>query len=185
NKKDVRFEDTRWEFGLRQPVQFRPQEYHPFKSVIEFYVWMLMGTEYDKLEKLGGQPYYDRARGIYLQSSGSIYYFGWDRRNDLLRAQVDEANRIARELNFFYYTGIYFDEARDYRNAKNYLYYALVKLDKVPVDVQRRFLEDNHRQFAEALVRAGYLQGVKALIQLDPQRRSIYESIAPEGGNNK
>jgi hypothetical protein len=185
NKKDVRFEDTRWEFGLRQPVQFRPQEYHPFKSVIEFYVWMLIGTEYDKLEKLGGQPYYDRARGIYLQSSSSIYYFGWDRRNDLLRAQVDESNRLVRELNFFYYTGIYFDEQRDYRNAKNYLYYALVKLDKVPVDVQGRFLEVNHRQFAEALVRAGYLQGVRALIQLDPQRRSIYESIAPEGGNNK
>jgi hypothetical protein len=184
NRKDVRFEDTRWEFGLRQPIQFRPQEYNAFKSVVEFYVWMLIGTEYDKLEKLGGQPYYDRARGIYLQSSSSIYYFGWDRRNELLRAQVDESNRTARELSFFYYTGIYFDEQQDYHRSKDYLYYALVKLDKVPIDVQRRFLETNHRQFAEALVRAGYAQGVRALMQMDPQRRSIYESIAPEGGDN-
>lgn len=185
NKKDVRFEDTRWEFGLKTNFQFRPQEYHPFKSVVEFYVWMLIGTEYDKLEKLGGQIYFDRARAISLQSSSSIYYNGWDRRNDLLRAQTDESNKTFRELNFFYYTGIFFDEDKDYASAKDYLYYALVKLDKIPIDIQKRFLEVNHRQFAEALVRAGYPQGVTALIQLDPEHRAIYESIAPKGGNNK
>jgi hypothetical protein len=184
NMKDQRFEDTRWEFGLRQPIQFRPQEFHSFKSVIEFYVWILIGTEFDKLEKLGGQSYFDDARGIYLQSSSSVYYNGWDRRNDLLRAQTDDANKTMRELSFFYSTGIYFDEEQDYRSSKDYLYYALVKLDKVPIDAQRRFLEANHRQLAEALVRAGYPQGVRALIQMDPQRRSVYESIAPEGGND-
>lgn len=208
NKKDLRFEDTRWEFGLRQPIQFRPQEFHSFKSVIEFYVWMLIGTEFDKLEKLGGQTYYDRARGTYLQSSSSVYYFGWDRRNDLLRAQTDDANKTTRELSFFYSTGIYFDEEKDYRASKDYLYYVMVKLtgigykkdpkdiiESVPIDVQKHFLEVNYRQLAEALTRAGFPQDttnrvltqkwVKALIQMDSQHRSIYESIAPEGGDNK
>ncbi|RPH92102.1 DUF4835 family protein [candidate division KSB1 bacterium] len=183
NTQDVRLEDSRWEFGLRQPYVFRANEYQPFKSVVEFYIWILVGMEYDKLEKLGGQTYYDRARGIFLQSSNSVYYFGWDKRSDMLRAQTDESNRTARELSFFYSTAIYYDTLKDYRSSKDYLYYALVKLDKVPIDVQKRFLDINHREFAEALVRAGYPQGVKALMQMDPQRRKTYESIAPEGEN--
>lgn len=183
NLGDVRLEDTRWEFGLRPPFAFRSGTFEPFKSVVEFYVWLLVAMEYDRLEKLGGQMYFDRARQIYLESSGSIYYFGWDRRIDLLRSLVDDHNQSARELNFFFYTGIYYDEKGDLAAAKDYLYYALVKLDKVPSGTRERFLESNHRQFAEALVRAGYPKGVKALIQMDPGRRDVYESIAPEGGN--
>jgi hypothetical protein len=180
NKQDVRFEDVHWQFGLRAPYDFRPGAFQPFKSVVEYYVWMLIGTEFDRLEKLGGTKYYEKARQIYLESSGSIYYDGWDKRIDLLRAQIDDARKTQRELNFFYYTGIYYDEKKDYQSAKDYLYYALVKLDKVPIDIQRRFLEVNNRQFAEALVRAGYPKGVTALIKLDPERRSLYETIAPD-----
>ena len=80
-------------------------------------------------------------------------------------------------VDFFYYTGIYIDQHRDYKNSKDYLYYALRKLDQVTIDVQQRFLDVNHRQFAEALSRAGYPKGIQALIQIDPQHRSVYESI--------
>ncbi len=182
NKQDVRLEDTRWEFGLRPPFNFLPNTFDPFSSVVEFYVWILMGMEYDRLEKLGGNTYYEKARQIYLESSSSIYYFGWDRRIDMLREITDTDNQVTREFYFFYYTGIYFDERKDYKSAKDYLYYALIKLDKLPLDIQRRFLDSNYRQFAEALVRAEYPKGVRALIQLDPQHRDVYESVAPEGG---
>jgi hypothetical protein len=182
NKSDARFEDVRWEFGLRTPFAFQPSVYQPFKSVVEFYVWMLIGTEYDKLEKLGGGIYYEKARQIYLESSASIFVFGWDKRIDMLRAQVDDRNKIARELSFFYHTGIYYDEKKDYSKSKDYLYYALVKLDKVPIDVQEKFLDTEHRQFAEALLRSGYTKGITALIRMDPKHRSVYETIAPKAG---
>lgn len=184
NKQDARLEDTRWEFGLRPPYQFRAG-YNPFTGVIDFYIWMILGLEFDKLEKLGGRQCYDKARAVYLQSNGSIFLFGWDKRKDFLDAQIDKRNDTTRELNFFYYTGIYYDGKGKYKDSKDYLYYALVKLEKVPEEVQSRFLELNHRQFAEALVRAEYSKGVKALERLDPSRKSIYESIAPQGGNNK
>jgi hypothetical protein len=181
NKQDVRLEDTRWELGLRTPPVFRPGEFQSFKSLVEFYVWILVGLEIDRLEKLGGNPYYEKAKQIDIQGSTSPYYFGWDKRLETLRALQSDQNQNARELNFFYYTGIYFDDQKDYKQSKDYLYYALVKLDKVPIDIQNRFLEVNHRQFAEALVRAGYVKGVRALMQLDPTHRAVYESIAPEG----
>ncbi|MDD5087384.1 MAG: DUF4835 family protein [bacterium] len=177
NKQDVRLEDVRWEFGLRLPLRFQPGAFHPFASVVDFYVWVLIGMEYDRLEKLGGDSYYDKARQLFLQSSGSIYYFGWDRRMEMLREITDPSNQTKRELDFFYFTGIYFDQRQDYKNSKDYLFYSLKKLDQVTVDIQQRFLDANHRQLAEALMRAGYPKGIQVLIQLDPQHRSVYESI--------
>lgn len=177
NKQDVRLEDVRWEFGLRPPLRFQPGTFHPFTSAVEFYVWVLIGMEYDRLEKLGGQLYFDKARQLFLQSSGSIYYFGWDRRMDMLREITDPSNQTKRELDFFYYTGMYFDQRQDFKKSKDYLYYALRKLDQVTIDVQQRFLDANHRQLAEALMRAEYPKGIQALIQIDPQHRSVYESI--------
>lgn len=191
NKEDVRFEDVRWEFGLRQPIVFRSNHYEPFKSVVEFYVWMLLGTEFDKLEKLGGQTYYDKAKQIYLESSSSPYYFGWDKRIDLLRAQTDDRNATVREFNYYYYTGIFFDDDKNYHDSAAYLYYAILKMDKLPFDFQQKFLESNRRTLAEAVGRcqpkatnAAKVKSdmAKALIQMDPQHKDVYDPIAPQAG---
>jgi hypothetical protein len=191
NKADVRFEDVRWEFGLRQPVSFSPTQYQPFKSVVEFYIWMLLGTEFDKLEKFGGTPYYEKAKQIYLESSSSLYYFGWDKRIDLLRAQTDDGNKPVREFNFFYYTGIYYDDDKDYQESAAYLYYAVLKMDKLPYDYQHKFLESNRRQLADAVGRCRpqatnpdkvKSDMAKALMQIDPEHRDVYGTIAPASG---
>jgi hypothetical protein len=195
NKADVRFEDVRWEFGIKQPLNaatFRAGVFHPFKSVVEFYVWMLLGTEFDKLEKLGGQTYYDKAKQIYLESSSSPYYFGWDKRIDLLRNQTDDHNKDVREFNFYYYSGIFYDDEKDYQNSASYLYYAILKLDKVPYDYLQKFLESNRQELADALVRcspkAAHPEKVKAdlakaLTQLDPDHKKVYDAIVPPNGN--
>lgn len=183
NRQETRFDDKRWEFGLRQPIQLTRNPFNAFAGVVEFYVWVLEGIEEDKYVKLGGRKYFDKARQAILSSTGSLYYFGWDKRDELLRAYISDDNQTWREFNFFYYTGLYYNEQQNYAFAKDYLYYALVKLQKLPIDAQRPFLETNHRQFAEALKTAGYEKGVRALIRLDPAHTSVYETIAPKEGN--
>jgi hypothetical protein len=176
------FEDRRWDFSLRQPYQFQENEYNPLTSVIEFYIWMIYGMEFDKLEKLGGRPYYDKARDIVLQSNRSFFVFGWDKRSDLLREQVSTDNTIARELSFFWDTGMYFYNQNDYKKAKDYLYYALVKLEKVPAETQSHFLELNYQKLGEALVRVGYIDGISTLKRIDPGRASEYDRMVSEAG---
>lgn len=182
NLRETRLDDKRWEFGLRLPFQFPRGQFHPFTGVIEFYVWMLIGMEEDKYVKLGGRKYYDKARQVVLQSTGSLYYFGWDKRDELLRSYIGDRNTTLREFNFFYNTGLYYDSLRNYTASKDYLYYALVKLEKLPIDEQRKVFETDYRQFAEALKRAGYEKGIRALIRLDPAHAAIYETIAPKEG---
>jgi len=182
NRQETRFDDKRWEFGLRQPIRLTHNPFNAFAGVPEFYVWMLEGIEEDKYVKLGGRKYFDRARQVILQSTGSIYYFGWDKRDELLRNYVSEDNNTFREFNFFYYTGLYYNEHQNFARAKDYLYYALLKLQKLPIDQQKQILDSNNREFAEALKLAGYDKGVRALIRLDPAHSAVYESIAPKEG---
>jgi hypothetical protein len=147
---------------------------------------MLIGMEEDKYVKVGGRKYFDKARQVVLQSTGSLYYFGWDKRDELLRNYIGDQNTVHREFNFFYYTGLYYDSLQNHDRSKDYLYYALLKLEKLPIDEQRKIFETEYRTLAEALKRAGYEKGVRALIGMDPAHAAIYETIAPkEGGGTK
>ncbi len=179
---NAHFEDRRWDFSLAAGYQFRENEYSPLISMIEFYIWMVYGIEYDKLEKLGGRRYLDKARDVILQSNRSFFVYGWDKRNDLLRDYISTDNTIPREMSFFWSTGRYFYEKNDYPKAKDYLYYTLVKLEKVPVGVQNKFLESNYQELGEMLVRVGYANGLKKLKRIDPGRASEYNRILTEGG---
>ncbi len=176
------FEDRRWDFSLAAGYQFQENEYSPLISMIEFYIWMVYGIEYDNLEKLGGRRYFDKARDVILQSNRSFFVYGWDKRNDLLRDYISTDNTIPREMSFFWSTGRYFYEKNDYPKAKDYLYYALVKLEKVPVGVQNKFLESNYQKLGEMLVRVGYANGLKKLKRIDPGRASEYNRMLSEGG---
>jgi hypothetical protein len=190
NKRETRFDDKRWEFGLVPPFQFQSAQYHALTSVIEFYVWMLIGIEEDKFEKFGGDRFYDRARQVSLNSSKSLYYFGWDKRSELLREYTGDDNDTFRELNFYYYTGIFYDEEQNYEQSEIYLRYALIKLEKIAIDRRQQFLESNHLDFAAAIANAGtgrdeqaqirVGEGIQSLIRMDPARRELYETYLPK-----
>jgi hypothetical protein len=190
NKRETRFDDKRWEFGLVPPFQFRAADYNPMTSVIEFYVWMLIGIEEDKFEKFGGDQFFDHARQVTLNSSKSLYYTGWDKRSELLREYTSDENDTFRELNFYYYTGIYYNEERNFEQSEIYLRYALIKLEKIDIDKRQQFLESNHLDFAAAIANAGtgrdeqaqvrVKEGIQSLIRMDPVRKDLYETYLPK-----
>jgi hypothetical protein len=190
NKRETRFDDKRWEFGLVPPFQFQSNEYHPLTSVIEFYIWMLIGIEEDKFEKFGGDPFFDRARQVTLDSPKSLYLTGWDKRSELLRDYTSKENDSFRELNFYYYTGIYYDVEKDFEQSEIYLRYALIKLEKIDIDRRQQFLESNHQEFAAAIANAGtgrdeqaqirVGEGIQSLIRLDPARKDFYDPYLPK-----
>jgi hypothetical protein len=193
NKQDARVEDVHWEFGLRPPpYEFRPQVFDPFKSVVEFFTWYVIGIEYDKLEYLGGQRYYDKAQELQLQSTGSIYIHGWDQRIQKLRDQTSERNKPVREFNFYYSGAVFADEQQDPVEAARFLYWAVVTLGRTDADFQLNFFDTNRRQLLEVLRRATIpsrdpagekAKLVEALSRLDPQHRQDYESVkSPSGG---
>lgn len=189
NKREARFDDKRWEFGLNPPFEFRSGQFHPLTSVIEFYIWMLIGIEEDKFEKFGGDRFYEGARQITLNYTQSNFIEGWDKRTELLRNYTGQGNETFRELNFYYYTGIYYDEEKDFENSEIYLRYALIKLERIDADLRNQFLDSNHLEFVAAIANAANgrgepaltraREGIQSLMRIDPARRDVYEPYLP------
>lgn len=180
NKRDARFEDKRWEFGMRTPYVPGQGSYDPFMSVIEYYIWLLISNEEDKYEKLGGNRYFDKAKTVELSSTSSLYYFGWDKRSDLLRELSDDKNNTYREFVFFYFTGLYYDEEQLYEDAKAYLHYALLRLDALPIDRRTEILTAEHAALATALKNCNYAPGIEVLRKMDPAHADVYIQIFGE-----
>ena len=66
----VRFSDQSWQFSHTRgaPLRHQPQGYDPLTSVLDFYANMMLGYDYDTFSRLGGTPYFERARRIAEQA---------------------------------------------------------------------------------------------------------------------
>lgn len=61
-----------------QPIYKNENKFDPLMSFINFYVYLILGFDYDTYSQLSGTNYFQRAMSICNQASGSI---GWDRSN--------------------------------------------------------------------------------------------------------
>jgi hypothetical protein len=155
NGKDQLYADKRCTFPLQEKERLvHSSSYHPFTSLIDFYFYLLIGYEYDKLYEFGGDEYYQLAKELSISSKSAIqYYKGWDRREDIITGILDEKNRKHRLLMYNYYTGYYFYEENDFEQAEPYLLEAVKLLKNIPPDKRDRFLQLNYKNFNNALIK--------------------------------
>lgn len=86
----LNFKDTKIEFDYREgdPLVFSENNFESnLTAIINFYVYMFLGIDFDSFSLMGGQPYYEKAAGVVqmAQSSGET---GW-------KAFEDTKNRSA------------------------------------------------------------------------------------------
>lgn len=180
NRKDAQFSDKRWDFSLEpgKNLVYSP-EFDPYRSLIDYYIQVVLGYEFDKVKKFGGNPYFEKARQICQAASFSSRYFnGWDKRLNQLENYLKKENEHFRYLNYLYYTGewLYYEE-RDRQEAKKYLLYAIKQLDKVPKDRLNRFFDLNYYNFANALAEYGDTKSLTRIASLDPDHADLYERL--------
>jgi len=155
NGIDLLYADKRCTFPLQENERLEhTSSYHPFTSLVDFYFYLLIGYEYDKLYEFGGDKYYQLAKELSISSkSANQYYKGWERREDIIAAILDEKNKKHRLLIFNYYTGYYFFEEKDFDQAEPYLLEAVKLLKNIPPEKRDRFLELNYKNFNDALLK--------------------------------
>lgn len=86
----LNFKDTKIEFDYREgdPLVFSENTFeNNLTAIINFYVYLFLGIDFDSFSPLGGQPYYEKASSVVqmAQSSGET---GW-------KAFEDNKNRSA------------------------------------------------------------------------------------------
>jgi hypothetical protein len=100
NVYDQRYIDNAWIFEFSQgEALFREMIYHPLRDMIDYYGYLIMASEMDAIEELGGNSLYDQAKEIYSRGSSSQWSKGWNtRKEDFDKLTGDFRFRKARNL---------------------------------------------------------------------------------------
>ncbi|MBW6458360.1 MAG: DUF4835 family protein [FCB group bacterium] len=83
NGYDQRYVDNTWIFEFAEgEVFYREMRYHSLRDMIDYYGYLIMATEMDGIEELGGNSLFDLANEIYARGSNSQWSRGWNSRKD-------------------------------------------------------------------------------------------------------
>lgn len=182
NRDLMVYSDRRWEFALEPGVRLvYADQFDSFRSLIDYYVYMALGFEFDKVRKFGGTPYFDQALRVCQQARfSSRYFLGWDKREDWMEEILDRKNETLRYLTFLYYTGewLYYTE-RDRKAAKQYLLYATRLFDRLDDKQLTRFFDLNYHNYANALADYHEFSALSKLAGADPNpdHATFYERL--------
>lgn len=108
----VRFNDSDWRFGYTEgaPLTHDLDRYDPLTSVLDFYVYLMLGYDYDTFSEMGGTPYFEEAREIAEQAKG-LDKPGWSSlsgersRAELIDQLLDTRYEPLRRAYFNYHFG--------------------------------------------------------------------------------
>lgn len=100
--------DVRFEYSRGTPLSFSPETFTPLTSVLDYYAFVLLGYDYDSFSRLGGTPYFERARRVANQAEGSGGT-GWSSvggtrgRADIVNELLDSRFEPLREAYYTYH----------------------------------------------------------------------------------
>ena len=78
----LRLFDEAWEFTYvkSRPINHNPYSFTDLASLLDFYIYIVLGYDYDTYENLGGTPYFQKASDIASLGRGSGKK-GWQQNN--------------------------------------------------------------------------------------------------------
>jgi len=179
NESDVQYSDYRWDFNLDPNLNLQHgTTYDPFTGMIDFYMYIIVAFEFDRLQKLGGNDYFQKARNVVEQAKFSRFVRGWDRREIILNETLSADNQASREMRFYYYTGIYYFDFGETTDAKNYLIKAISYFQGLPASTMERFYSLNYHRMGEVLKLLGMKTELELLMQIDPaqEHKDYYQT---------
>jgi len=185
NNYDQQFHDERWTFAYQSgsTLTYNENIQDSFTSLVEFYLFMILGGEYDKWGTLGGTVYYEKAKFIAEQSKFGLGRFqeGWDRRLDLVNFFLSDRHKPFREMVDYYYYGISFVK-NDNDKARKYIASAIKMLDKLLAndpdnDYAKKFISAHYIELVEEYRRARDKEPLRTLLVIDPEHETIYREL--------
>jgi len=171
-------QDTEWgpfTYTQGQGLIYNPNRFDPFLSVIDFYALLILGYDYDSFSELGGQPYFERARGIAELARGvnaeGWYVAGDERtRGALITQLLDTRYEPLRRALFTYHYEVLDHFAIQHEEAWETAMAVLTSLNEL-------YNEFNARRYATDLFFSAKHTELAALLEDYPRRAEAYELL--------
>jgi len=109
NGHDIQYFDKRCRFKYRHGEQVSSDnlEQTSLTNLIDYYVYLILGGEFDKYGTLAGSVFFERTKDIAQQAKFDLGRFidGWDLRSNLIERILNDDNKPYREMvDYFYYS---------------------------------------------------------------------------------
>lgn len=182
NNSDMQFYDKRWLFKYDplQPLIFDENTTDPFAAILHFYIYILLGGEFDKFGKFEGSPYYKRAETVSQQGRFSRFIHGWDERKIIINDILDKKNQTYREAVDSYFLGLAYAE-EDFNLTKKHCKIA-IDLMKKQIEVSPQyalpgqFIDGHYIEIIDIFKDDDAYDDVfETLIQIDPDHEEEYK----------
>ena len=174
--------DDNWAFTYArgQAVLFDLNRFDSFTSLIDFYAYVILATDYDTFSELGGTPYWDRARliaelgrsqaGSVGESWGTQSADGRSR-SDLVQQMLDPTFLPLRKAEFAYHFGVLDRFTADPEAAWTETLATLASLHDL-------YLTFNRRRYATDLFFGAKATELTQLLLASPQRNEAYAFLS-------
>lgn len=181
NGPDVQYSDKRAQFAFQEREELtRNQGFSAIGGLIDFYLYLVIGNELDKYDGMAGTHYFEKARALVEQGNFGQFFYGWDRRDDLIKSIFSENYKKFREMKNYYFYGIW-GVQNDPRKQRGYVKQAIQQLKVVLTEksdnlAATQFIDAHYQEIVDLFKDSGDAEVFKILKGLDPQRAEIYDA---------
>ncbi len=182
NTTDMQFYDKRWRFNYDrfESLVFDENLNHPLTSVIGFYIYILIGGEFDKFGKFEGSPYYEKALAINHQGRFSRFIWGWDERKIVIDDILDKKNQTYREAVDLFYLGLAYvkeDYSQTLKFCKGAVDLMAKQIEANPdYELPHQFIDGHYIDMIDIFKESEKYQSVfETLIKIDPDHEEEYK----------
>jgi hypothetical protein len=187
----LRILDEKWEFDYTryQPLSHNDYRFDPLLSFLDFYVYLIIGYDFDSYGVADGTPYFQKAMEIVNKASGTAFASkGWEisgqstyQRGQLVDELLNPKFRDLREAIYSYhYKGLdllYKDPIK----ARKHILSALEKIGKLFDKVNRRslairvFFDTKYLEIAQTFQQDPDKTIFNQLAKIDPSHQNTYD----------
>jgi len=187
NGEDLQYFDKRCRFKYThgEQISVNDPEQLPLTNLIDFYVYLILGGEFDKRGTLEGTPFYEKARDIAQHARYGLGRFveGWDLREKLIKELLSEAHRPFREMVDYYFYGLSLI-GEDDAQARKYCAEAVDRLVKILTDDPKndhatKFIDAHRREIIGVFANSPEANVLLRLAQVDSATAKTLK-VAPE-----
>lgn len=177
---DIQFMDQRANFAFQKGELLEHDgQGTSFKHLIDFYVYLLLANEIDKLGYLEGTPYFQKARQAVEQGKFVRFVRGWDQRAELMNKLEGENHKKFREMKDYYFyalatIGENEKEARQYMAKAVSMLRETLKAD-ANLDPAKDFISAHYQEVIDVFKDTANKEPIRILKELDHGRAEIYD----------
>lgn len=180
--------DRNYEFPY-QPSQLWTHDqmvFNPLLSLIDYYVYLMLGGELDTYFLEGGTFYYNRALSTAEQGLISEYSRGWRNRLDQVNSIRGSDHLPLRHAKFYYYEGLfYIEERRDTQKGPELAIKAVDLIEeafkKRPNSAWlKRFFDTHYQEFCTLFSLDSDRENITRMMAIDNRHRESYEECGKE-----